>query len=105
MHIQTNLQGPQIDAYILPNFDEHLNVEVAESDQRLHFLSGFSGIKAIAVITQKAAAIWVEQRYLLQSDAELDCDWKIYHWKNAIKAIPKWLDVGEDFIPSILYLT
>ncbi|EDV42231.1 uncharacterized protein Dana_GF17113, isoform B [Drosophila ananassae] len=78
MQIRASLQGPEINAYILPTMDEHLNQEVAARDHRLHYLSGYSGIRAFAAITHHGAAIWVENRYAQQADGELECDWEIY---------------------------
>jgi len=62
MQIRATLQGPEIYGYILPSTDEHLNQEVAARDQRLRYLSGFSGVRAFAAVTSHGAAIWVENR-------------------------------------------
>lgn len=43
MRIQASVPGSELDAYIVPTFDEHQSEYVAESDQRRRFLSGFSG--------------------------------------------------------------
>ncbi|KAM7362827.1 xaa-Pro aminopeptidase 2 [Cochliomyia hominivorax] len=91
MQIRASLQGPEIDAYILPSYDEHLNQEVALRDQRLKYLTGFTGTNAFAVITHKGAALWVENRYVQQADGELDCDWEIYRL-NDTTTIADWLD-------------
>lgn len=94
MQIRASLQGPEIDAYILPSSDEHLNQEVNQHDQRLRYLTGFTGINAYAAIAQKGAAIWVENRYIQQADGELDCDWEIYRL-NGTTSIADWLDVSN----------
>ncbi|KAG8262230.1 Xaa-Pro aminopeptidase 2 [Homalodisca vitripennis] len=48
---------------------------VAEHDERLKYISGFSGSYGVAVITETKAALWTDGRYLLQADNELGCDW------------------------------
>lgn len=48
---------------------------VAERDERLRFMSGFSGSHGVAVVTDSKAALWTDGRYLLQADNELGCDW------------------------------
>jgi len=78
MQIRATLQGPEIYGYILPSTDEHLNTEVAVRDQRLRYLSGFTGVRAFAAVANKGAAMWVEDRYAQQADGELECDWEIY---------------------------
>ncbi|XP_017103764.2 uncharacterized protein [Drosophila bipectinata] len=90
MQIRASLQGPEINGYILPTMDEHLNQEVAVRDQRLHYLSGYSGIRAFAAITDKGAAIWVENRYAQQADGELECDWEIYLTGGNV-SVAEWL--------------
>lgn len=90
MLIRASLQGPEIDAYILTSYDEHLNEEVDERDQRLRYLTGFTGRNAFAVITHKGSALWTENRYLEQADGELDCYWNIYAFNESFQ-IADWL--------------
>lgn len=90
MQIRATLQGPEIYGYILPSTDEHLNQEVAARDQRLRYLSGFSGVRAFAAVTSHGAAIWVENRYAQQADGELECDWEIYLTSGNV-SVADWL--------------
>ncbi|XP_053947051.1 xaa-Pro aminopeptidase 2 [Anastrepha ludens] len=90
MRIRSALRGLEIDAYILSPYDEHMNLEMAERDRRLHYLTGFTGIGAFAVVTAHAAAIWVDNRYVQQVDAEIDCEWELYRM-NATVTITTWL--------------
>ncbi|XP_058987893.1 xaa-Pro aminopeptidase 2-like [Musca domestica] len=90
MQIRATLQGPEIDAYILPSYDEHLNEETSVRDQRLKYLTGFSGTDAFAVVTLRGAALWVQNRYVQQADGELDCDWEIYRMNDTV-TIVDWL--------------
>ncbi|SPP87809.1 xaa-Pro aminopeptidase 2 [Drosophila guanche] len=90
MQIRASLQGPEIYGYILPSTDEHLNQEVAARDQRLHYLTGYTGVRAFAAITHHGAAMWLEKRYAQQADGELDCDWEIY-LANGNVSIADWL--------------
>ncbi|EDW28141.1 GL27147 [Drosophila persimilis] len=90
MQIRASLQGPEIYGYILPSTDEHLNQEVAARDQRLCYLTGYTGVRAVAAITHHGAAVWLEKRYAQQADGELDCDWEIY-LANGNVSIADWL--------------
>lgn len=47
---------------------------VAERDERLRFISGFSG-HGVAVVTESKAVLWTDDRYNLQADYQLDCEW------------------------------
>ena len=49
----------------------------AEADERLGFISGFSGSDGNAVITSTKLALWTDSRYYLQADEQLDCNWKL----------------------------
>ncbi|XP_017041184.1 xaa-Pro aminopeptidase 2 [Drosophila ficusphila] len=90
MLIRASLLEPEIYGYILPSTDEHLNQEVAERDQRLRYLSGFTGIRAFAAVTSHGAAIWVENRYAQQADGELECDWEIFLTSGNV-TVADWL--------------
>ena len=55
------------DLYLLPRTDEHSSEEIAAEDQRVEFISGFSGSNATALISQKEALLWTDGRYFLQA--------------------------------------
>ncbi|KAH8375879.1 xaa-Pro aminopeptidase 1 [Drosophila serrata] len=113
MLIRASLQGPEIYGYLLPTMDEHLNQEVAARDQRLRYLSGYTGVRAVAAITHHGAAIWLEKRYVQQADGELECDWEIY-LANGNVTVADWLGshvhldkrVGADphLVPHALWI-
>lgn len=95
MKIRSSLRGLEIDAYILPPYDEHLNQEMTESDKRVQYLTGFTGIGAFAVVTARSAALWVDNRYVQQADAEIDCEWELYRMNDTV-TITAWLSVGAN---------
>lgn len=55
-----------IDALIVPHEDEYLGEYVPAHNERLHWLTGFTGSAGAAVITQDKAAIFVDGRYTVQ---------------------------------------
>ncbi|CAG9534607.1 unnamed protein product [Cercopithifilaria johnstoni] len=69
--------GGAIDAYLLPHTDPHQNEHISKRDFRVHFLSGFSGSNAFALITQKEAMVWTDGRYFIQAQIELEPGWKL----------------------------
>ena len=48
---------------------------VSPTDKRRQYVTGFSGTAGTAVVTDKQAALWVDGRYHLQADQQLDCQW------------------------------
>ncbi len=66
------LKKQKIDGFILPRSDKHLNEYVASHDERLLWLTGFSGSAGQAIIMQNKAAIFIDGRYTLQVQSEVD---------------------------------
>ncbi|MBP7241486.1 aminopeptidase P family protein [Amaricoccus sp.] len=61
-----------VDAFLVPRADAHQGENVAPRDDRLAWLTGFTGSAGFAVVTRDAAAIFVDGRYRLQVRAETD---------------------------------
>ncbi|MEK2428385.1 aminopeptidase P family protein [Vibrio parahaemolyticus] len=55
-----------IDALLISHEDEYLGEYVPAHNERLHWLTGFTGSAGAAVITQDKAAIFVDGRYTVQ---------------------------------------
>ncbi|KAK2185540.1 hypothetical protein NP493_231g03020 [Ridgeia piscesae] len=68
--------GHTLDAYIIEKRDEY-GSDGAEADNRLKFISGFSGSSGWAVVTTRAAALWTDGRYDTQADQQMDCQWTL----------------------------
>ena len=54
------------DAFIVPKADVHQGEYVAPCDERLAWLTGFTGSAGFAVVSQKIAGVFVDGRYRLQ---------------------------------------
>ena len=63
-----------LDGLLVPRTDEFQNEYVPPSAERLRWLTGFSGSAGIAVVTRKAAVLFTDGRYKLQSVVETDTD-------------------------------
>ena len=61
-----------LDALLVPRSDEHQGEYVAPSAERLRWLTGFSGSAGLAVISRKAAALFVDGRYVVQAPQQVD---------------------------------
>ena len=61
-----------VDAFLVPRADAHQGENVAPRDERLAWLTGFTGSAGLAVVTRDRAAIFVDGRYRLQVQGEVD---------------------------------
>jgi Xaa-Pro aminopeptidase len=66
-----------IDVYVLPRTDEHQSEYLCACDERLAFISSFTGSNGLALISQKEALMWTDGRYFLQAEKELGEGWEM----------------------------
>ena len=65
------------DAYIIPHGDQHNNEYIAEADERIKFISNFSGSNGLGLVTKDVALMWTDGRYYIQIEKELYPGWKM----------------------------
>ena len=70
--LQRLLDTLGVGAIVVPRADEHMGEYVPPSAERLKWLTGFTGSAGMAVIAKKAAALFVDGRYTLQSRSQVD---------------------------------
>ena len=58
--------------FVVPRADAHQGEAVPPHAQRLSWLAGFTGSAGVAVVLREAAAIFVDGRYTLQVESEVD---------------------------------
>lgn len=61
-----------VDAFLVPRADAHQGENVAPRDERLAWLTGFTGSAGFAVATAERAAVFVDGRYRLQVRGQVD---------------------------------
>jgi Xaa-Pro aminopeptidase len=66
-----------IDGYIIPKNDEFFGECVDPSNERLKYLTGFSGSAGQALVLKKKAFLFVDGRYTLQAQKEIKKGFKI----------------------------
>ena len=66
------MQRHGLAAWIVPSSDPHLSEYLPERWQGRQWLSGFTGSVGTLVVTAHFAGVWVDSRYWLQADAELN---------------------------------
>ena len=93
------------DAYIIPHGDQHNNEYIAESDERIKFISNFSGSNGLGLVTKDVALMWTDGRYYIQIEKELYPGWKMKKMSRedesltqyVLKNLPKKSTIGMDF--------
>ena len=83
-----------VDAFLVPRADAHQGENVAPRDERLAWLSGFTGSAGQAVVTADRAVVFVDGRYRLQVRGQVDTD------RFEIRRIPE--DKPADWLAEAL---
>ena len=84
------LRDRKLDGVIVPRFDPYQGEVVAAHDERLAYMTGFSGSAGIAVVTLDRAVLFVDGRYQVQVKSEVDpTSFEIAHFYDA--PIDDWL--------------
>ncbi|ENP8357782.1 M24 family metallopeptidase [Vibrio sp. B513a] len=72
-----------IDALLVPHEDEYLGEYVPAHNERLHWLTGFTGSAGAAVITKDKAVIFVDGRYTVQVIKQVPAD--LFEYRHLIE--------------------
>lgn len=68
------LKQRQLKGFLVPHSDQHQNEFLPPSEERLAWLTGFTGSAGVAIVTDKGAALFVDGRYVLQAPKQVDTD-------------------------------
>ncbi len=66
------LAAQGLHGFIVPRSDAHLNEYVPASEERLLWLTGFNGSAGTAIILEREAALFVDGRYTVQAQQQID---------------------------------
>ncbi|MGH6973679.1 MAG: M24 family metallopeptidase, partial [Stellaceae bacterium] len=70
--LRAELTRQGVAGFIVPRADEHQGEYVPASAARLGWLTGFTGSAGLAVVLHDKAAVFVDGRYTLQAEAQVD---------------------------------
>lgn len=73
------LEENQLDAFIIPHEDEFLGEYLPAHNERLQWISGFTGSAGVVIITKTNAAIFVDGRYTVQVTKQAPKEYFEYH--------------------------
>ncbi|MGR3976954.1 aminopeptidase P family protein [Acinetobacter sp. 1207_04] len=70
--LRTQMQQHDLDAFIAMSADPHMSEYLPEYWQVRLWLTGFTGSVGIVVVTQNFAGLWVDGRYWVQAEQQLE---------------------------------
>ena len=70
--LREELARRQLSGFVIPRADQQQNEYVAPSEERLAWLTGFTGSAGLAIVLPKQAAVFVDGRYTLQAAKQVD---------------------------------
>ena len=70
--LREELARRKLRGFVVPRADQQQNEYVAPSEERLSWLSGFTGSAGLAVVLDNEAALFVDGRYTLQAAKQID---------------------------------
>jgi Xaa-Pro aminopeptidase len=70
--LRAELARRGLDGMVVPRADRQQNEYLPASEERLAWLTGFTGSAGLAIVLKKGAVLFVDGRYTVQADAEVD---------------------------------
>ncbi len=88
--LRTLLEHKRLDGFIIPRADVYQGEIVAPDDERLAWISGFSGSAGFAIVLVASAALFVDGRYRSQARQQVKEDlFSIVNWPET--SLANWL--------------
>jgi len=91
--LRAELRRQNLDGFIVPRADRHQNEYVPPAEERLAWLTGFTGSAGTAIVLADRAAIFVDGRYQLQVRDQVDTS--LFAVEHLVDNPPdKWLEAN-----------
>jgi Xaa-Pro aminopeptidase len=91
--LRAELRKRGLDGFVVPRADRQQNEYVPASEERLAWLTGFSGSAGAAVVLADKAALFVDGRYTVQAAAQTDT--AVFTIEHLVEAPPeRWLEAN-----------
>ncbi len=89
--LRGELKKQGLDGFVLPRADRHQNEYVPESEERLAFLTGFTGSAGFLIVLIDKAILFTDGRYTLQAREQTDP--AIFTIENIVETAPiVWIE-------------
>ncbi|MCC5958611.1 MAG: aminopeptidase P family protein [Rhodobacteraceae bacterium] len=93
--LRSALQNQGVDGFIIPRADAHQGEYVAPCDERLAWLTGFTGSAGFCIVLPDRAGLFVDGRYRVQARLQCAPDFTPVNWPETKPAV--WL---QDALPA-----
>ena len=95
--VQAELKKNNLSGYLVPRSDVHQGEYVAACDERLSWLTGFTGSAGICIVGNDRAGVFVDGRYSIQAKKQTKSPFQVIQWnkKNFLQWIEKNIVKGE----------
>ncbi len=91
--LRGQLAALELDGMIIPRADAHQSEDCAPHDNKLQWLTGFTGSAGLALVLRDKALLFVDGRYQVQVRSEVDLtDFEIHHLHN--EPLESWLSAS-----------
>src|SRR5437588_4541491 len=91
--LRAELKRRGLTGFIVPRADRHQNEYLPASEERLAWLTGFTGSAGAAIVLAERAAIFVDGRYTIQVREQVDT--AIFSVEHLVDAPPEaWLEAN-----------
>ena len=70
--LRDHLRGEGLAGFLVPRADVHQGEYVAARDERLQWLTGFTGSAGFAIVLPDVAGVFVDGRYRVQVKGQVD---------------------------------
>jgi len=89
--LRAELKTRGLDGYVVPRSDRQQNEYLPASEERLAWLTGFTGSAGTAVVLDDRAALFVDGRYTVQASTQVDSN--IFSLEHMVEHPPEqWLE-------------
>jgi Xaa-Pro aminopeptidase len=89
--LRAELRKRGLDGFAVPRADRQQNEYLPESEERLAWLTGFTGSAGAAIVLAERAALFVDGRYTVQAKAQVDG--KLFSIEHLVDSPPdQWLE-------------
>jgi Xaa-Pro aminopeptidase len=91
--LRTELARRGLTGFIVPRADRHQNEYVPASEERLAWLTGFTGSAGAAIVLMERAVLFVDGRYTLQAPEQVDTS--LFTIEHLVETPPdKWIETN-----------
>src|SRR5438874_5915814 len=89
--LRTELARRNLTGFVVPRADRHQNEYVPPGEERLAWLSGFTGSAGVAIVLMDRALLFVDGRYMVQAREQVDTD--LFSIEHLVENPPdRWLE-------------